>query len=59
LKDVPIKDVRAFNSGLLDYLKSTCRTQLSAIEKTGELANDCLQMLNNAIAEYAKNFKAV
>ena len=59
LENVPVKMVKAFNAGLLNYLKNTCRIQLSEIEKTGELTDEAAKTLNQAIAEYAKNFKAV
>ena len=59
LNNIPVKMVKTFNDGLLDCLKNTCRIQLSSIEKTGELTSECMQTLNAAIAEYAKNFKAV
>ncbi|HWP79831.1 MAG TPA: F0F1 ATP synthase subunit alpha [Candidatus Acidoferrum sp.] len=59
LAGIPVKSVRAFNEGLLVYLRSACRAQLGRIEKTGQLSDEDMQAINSAIAEYAKDFKAV
>ncbi|HWQ50772.1 MAG TPA: F0F1 ATP synthase subunit alpha, partial [Terriglobales bacterium] len=59
LAAIPVKSVRAFNEGLLIYLKNACRAQLGRIEKTGQLSDEDMQAINSAIAEYARDFKAV
>lgn len=59
LAGIPVKSVREFNEGLLMNLKSVCRAQLGRIEKTGVLTDEDMQAINKAIAEYAKDYKAV
>ncbi|MEA4919567.1 MAG: F0F1 ATP synthase subunit alpha [Clostridiaceae bacterium] len=59
LNNIPTSSVRRFNQELLIYLNSTCRSQLSDIEKTGLLSDETKDNIIKAIAEYARAFKAV
>ncbi|MFD0688426.1 F0F1 ATP synthase subunit alpha [Actinomadura fibrosa] len=57
LDDVPVADVRRFEQEFLDYLDREESGLLTAIRETGQLSDDGLTSLKNAITEFKKGFQ--
>jgi F-type H+/Na+-transporting ATPase subunit alpha len=56
LDDVPVDDVRRFESEFLDYLKRSDKGPLDSIRETKALADDTVTALKDAIDEFRKGF---
>jgi F-type H+-transporting ATPase subunit alpha len=52
IMDVPSKEVRKFNAGLLEFIKDKYPQILQNIAETGELKPDTEEFLKKAITEY-------
>ncbi|QKW38754.1 F0F1 ATP synthase subunit alpha [Actinomadura sp. NAK00032] len=57
LDDVPVADVRRFEREFLDYIEREEGGMLTAIRETGQLSDDGLTSLKNAITEFKKGFQ--
>jgi F-type H+-transporting ATPase subunit alpha len=57
LDDVPLGDVRRFESEFLDFLSRGYSGLLDGIRETGQLDDDTLTALKDAITEFKKNFQ--
>ncbi|MEU8363475.1 F0F1 ATP synthase subunit alpha [Nonomuraea sp. NPDC048882] len=56
LDDVPIEDVRRFETEFLDYLQSSHKGIFDTIRETRELVDDTVTALKDAITEFKKGF---
>jgi F-type H+-transporting ATPase subunit alpha len=56
LDDVPVEDIRRFDSEFLEYLERSKPEILDAIRTTAELSDDSLTVLQSAIGEFKKQF---
>ncbi|HEY8443494.1 MAG TPA: F0F1 ATP synthase subunit alpha [Clostridia bacterium] len=52
LKDIPVKQVREFNKGLLEYIKNFHFNIIDDIAKTSDLSRENMQQIENAFKEY-------
>lgn len=57
LDDVPVGDIRRFEREFLDYLQREESGLLTSIRETGQLSDDGLATLKNAITEFKKGFQ--
>jgi F-type H+-transporting ATPase subunit alpha len=57
--EVPLKNIRDFNTGLLLRLRTVCPKELTELETTGAFTDAIQNTLTAAIEDYAKGFKAV
>jgi F-type H+-transporting ATPase subunit alpha len=57
LDDVPVEDIRRFESEFLDYLEHNRSGILQGIRETGELSDDALTSLKDAVTEFKKGFQ--
>jgi len=57
LDDVPVEDIRRFESEFLDFLKRSHKGILDAIRETKVLADDTITALKDAIAEFRGGFE--
>jgi F-type H+-transporting ATPase subunit alpha len=57
LDDVPVEDIRRFESEFLDYLRRAQPGVLQAIRETRELPDDTVTALKDAIAEFRRSFQ--
>ncbi|WP_026415867.1 F0F1 ATP synthase subunit alpha [Actinomadura oligospora] len=57
LDDVPVEDIRRFESEFLDHLERQHGGMLTAIRETGQLSDDGLTTLKDAITEFKKGFE--
>ncbi|MFC6886919.1 MULTISPECIES: F0F1 ATP synthase subunit alpha [Actinomadura] len=57
LDDVPAEDVRRFEREFLDYMEREESGLLGGIRETGQLSDDGLTGLKNAITEFKKGFQ--
>jgi F-type H+-transporting ATPase subunit alpha len=57
LDDVPVEDVRRFESEFLDYLRHQQSGVLDTIRETRELPDDTVTALKDAIGEFRKGFQ--
>ncbi|MFS2291778.1 MAG: F0F1 ATP synthase subunit alpha [Actinomadura sp.] len=57
LDDVPVADIRRFEREFLDYLQREESGLLTSIRETGQLSDDGLATLKNAITEFKKGFQ--
>jgi F-type H+/Na+-transporting ATPase subunit alpha len=57
LDDVPVEDVRRFESEFLDYLRHQQSGVLDAIRETRDLPDDTVTALKDAIGEFRKGFQ--
>jgi F-type H+/Na+-transporting ATPase subunit alpha len=57
LDDVPVADVGRFESEFLEYLRRSRSGVLDAIRETGELSEDSLTVLKDAIDEFRRGFE--
>ncbi|MBC6458056.1 F0F1 ATP synthase subunit alpha [Actinomadura sp. HBU206391] len=58
LDDVPIEDIGRFESEFLDFVAHSYSGVLDSIRETGELSDDALTTLKDAITEFKKGFQA-
>ncbi|MFG1698654.1 F0F1 ATP synthase subunit alpha [Nonomuraea sp. NPDC049309] len=56
LDEVPVEDIRRFEAEFLDYLASSHKGILDTIRETGELSDDTVTALKDAITEFKKGF---
>ncbi|MEN3536161.1 F0F1 ATP synthase subunit alpha [Microbispora sp. ZYX-F-249] len=56
LDDVPVEDIRRFESEFLDYLGTTQKGVFDSIRETKELTDDTVTTLKDAITEFKKGF---
>ncbi|RFU40461.1 F0F1 ATP synthase subunit alpha [Actinomadura logoneensis] len=57
LDDVPVEDIRRFEAEFLDHLERQHGGMLTAIRETGQLSDDGLTTLKDAITEFKKGFE--
>jgi F-type H+-transporting ATPase subunit alpha len=57
LDDVPVEDIRRFEAEFLDHVERNNAGILTTIRETGELTDDTLTALKDAIAEFKKGFQ--
>ncbi len=57
LDDVPVEDVRRFEGEFLDYLSREHSGILTAIAETGDLPDDAMKSLDEAIATFKEQFE--
>ncbi|QXJ21766.1 F0F1 ATP synthase subunit alpha [Actinomadura graeca] len=57
LDEVPVADVRRFEREFLDYVEREEGGLLTSIRETGQLSDDGLTSLKNAITEFKKGFQ--
>ena len=57
LDDVPLEDIRRFESDFLDRLRRDKSGILDAIRETGELSDDTVTALKDAIEEFRRGFE--
>ncbi|MCI0690107.1 MAG: F0F1 ATP synthase subunit alpha [Sporichthyaceae bacterium] len=57
LDDVPVEDIRRFESEFLDYLRTSHKGILDTIAETGLLEDDTVQSLTDAIGEFKSTFE--
>ncbi|MEV0618061.1 F0F1 ATP synthase subunit alpha [Nonomuraea sp. NPDC050404] len=56
LDEVPIEDIRRFESEFLDYIQSSNKGIFDTIRETRELVDDTVTALKDAITEFKKGF---
>jgi F-type H+/Na+-transporting ATPase subunit alpha len=57
LDDVPVEDIRRFESEFLDYLKRSKDGILATIRETKDLSDDTVTALKEAIGEFRRGFE--
>ncbi|MFI0447138.1 F0F1 ATP synthase subunit alpha [Actinomadura sp. 6N118] len=57
LDDVPVEDVRRFETDFLDYIERNESGLLTSIRETGQLDDDGLTALKDAMTEFKKGFE--
>jgi F-type H+-transporting ATPase subunit alpha len=57
LDDVPVEDVSRFETEFLDYLRRDQAGVLTAIRETGELSDDTMTAMQDAIARFRRTFE--
>jgi F-type H+/Na+-transporting ATPase subunit alpha len=57
LDDVPVEDIKRFEAEFLDYVEHNRPGILQGIRETGELSDDALTSLKDAITEFKKGFQ--
>ncbi|GAA4131661.1 F0F1 ATP synthase subunit alpha [Actinomadura keratinilytica] len=57
LDDVPVADIRRFEAEFLEYIEREHGGLLTSIRETGELSDDGLTTLKDAITEFKKGFE--
>ncbi len=56
LDDVPVEDIRRFDSEFLDYVDRSAPQAFDAIRTTTDLSDDTVSVLENAVTEFKKQF---
>ncbi|WP_188190625.1 F0F1 ATP synthase subunit alpha [Nonomuraea sp. SYSU D8015] len=56
LDEVPVEDIRRFETEFLDYLQSSHKGIFDGIRETNELSDDAVTALKDAITEFKKGF---
>ena len=56
LDDVPVEDIRRFDSEFLDYVDRSAPQAFDAIRTTSDLSDDTVSVLEKAITEFKKQF---
>lgn len=56
LDDVPVEDIRRFDSGFLDYIEREQPAILETIRQTSDLSDDTVTLLTSAIQAYKGQF---
>ncbi|MDP9846184.1 F0F1 ATP synthase subunit alpha [Streptosporangium lutulentum] len=57
LDDVPVEDIRRFETDFLDYLSREHKGVFDSIRETNDLSDDTVQALKDAITEFKKGFE--
>jgi F-type H+-transporting ATPase subunit alpha len=57
LDDVPVEDIERFESEFLDYLQQSHAGIYDSIRETGQLSDDTVSALKDAIGEFRKGFE--
>ncbi|HKA69591.1 MAG TPA: F0F1 ATP synthase subunit alpha [Actinomycetes bacterium] len=57
LDDVPVEDIRRFEREFLDYLRTNQKGILDTLAETGQLEDDTVQALTDAITEFKSTFE--
>jgi F-type H+-transporting ATPase subunit alpha len=57
LDDVPVEDIKRFEAEFLDYIEHNRPGILQGIRETGELSDDALTSLKDAITEFKRGFQ--
>jgi F-type H+-transporting ATPase subunit alpha len=57
LDDVPVDDVRRFESEFLDYLQRSHEGVYASIRETGQLGDDTATALKDAVEEFRRGFE--
>jgi F-type H+-transporting ATPase subunit alpha len=57
LDDVPVEDIRRFEDEFLDYVQRTHPGVFDAIRETGDLSDDSVTALKDAIEEFRRGFE--
>ncbi len=57
LDDVPVEDIRRFEDEFLDYVQRTYPGVFDAIRETGDLSDDSVTALKDAIEEFRRGFE--
>jgi F-type H+/Na+-transporting ATPase subunit alpha len=57
LDDVPVEDIRRFEDDFLDYVQRTQAGVFDAIRETGDLPDDSVTALKDAIEEFRREFE--
>ncbi|WP_035857248.1 F0F1 ATP synthase subunit alpha [Cryptosporangium arvum] len=57
LDDIPVADIRRFESEFLDFIRRNKSDIFSTIESTGKLEDDTAQSLTDAITEFKQQFE--
>jgi F-type H+-transporting ATPase subunit alpha len=57
LDDVPVEDIRRFEDEFLDYIQRTQAGVFDAIRETGDLSDDSVTALKDAIEEFRREFE--
>jgi F-type H+-transporting ATPase subunit alpha len=57
LDDVPVEDVRRFEAEFLDHLRRNRAGILDTIRETGEMSDDTVNALKEAIADFRRGFE--
>jgi F-type H+/Na+-transporting ATPase subunit alpha len=57
LDDVPVEDIRRFETEFLDYLRHRYQGVLQTIRETRDLSDDTATALKDAIGEFRKTFQ--
>jgi len=57
LDDVPVEDIRRFEDEFLDYVQRTQAGVFDAIRETGDLSDDSVTALKDAIEEFRREFE--
>jgi len=57
LDDVPLEDIRRFEGEFLDHLKRAKAGVLDAIRETGELSDDTVTALKDAMDDFRRGFE--
>jgi F-type H+-transporting ATPase subunit alpha len=57
LDDVPVEDIRRFETEFLDFVEHSRKGILDGIRETGQLSDDALIALKDAITEFKKGFE--
>ncbi|MGB4325098.1 MAG: F0F1 ATP synthase subunit alpha [Candidatus Nanopelagicales bacterium] len=56
LDDVPVEDIRRFDSEFLDYVDRSAPGVFEAIRNTSDLSDDTVSVMEKSIAEFKKQF---
>ncbi|MEV0348193.1 F0F1 ATP synthase subunit alpha [Nonomuraea sp. NPDC050680] len=56
LDEVPVEDIRRFESEFLDYLQSKHKGVFDSIRETNDLLDDTVTVLKDAVTEFKKSF---
>ncbi|MEE1938755.1 F0F1 ATP synthase subunit alpha [Streptomyces sp. TRM 70361] len=57
MDEVPVEDVRRFESELLDYLRREHKDLMVGIREGGKMSDDTIQALSDAVASFKKQFE--
>ncbi|GAA2464921.1 F0F1 ATP synthase subunit alpha [Streptomyces macrosporus] len=57
MDDVPVEDVRRFESELLDYLRREHKDLMTGIREGGKMSNDTIQAISEAVDAFKKQFE--
>ena len=58
LDDIPVGDIRRFEQEFLDYMRRNRKDVLDVLAETGQLSDDTVETLSDAIDEFKAQFQA-